>query len=124
MNSKYHSQEITQCRLCRTELPATPIIDMAPFPVAAQHFPTTNKVADKSTHCTVFQCPACSLVQLKIKPVYYYKSVITTAVLSAAAREARFMEINTFVNRYQLQGKKALEVGCSKGGMLDVIAES
>lgn len=124
MNSQFHSQAITHCRLCRTELPVSPIIDMAPFPIAAQHFPKSNEVADESTHCTVFQCPSCSLVQLKIKPVHYYKSVITAAVLSPAAKEIRFNEIKSFVEKYQLSDKRALEVGCGKGGMLDVIEDS
>ncbi|MFC0118869.1 class I SAM-dependent methyltransferase [Pseudoalteromonas xiamenensis] len=123
MNSDFHLEEITVCRLCRHVLPERALICMHPFPLAAQHFPTTDKIKDNVTTCEVFKCLKCGLVQLKAKPVAYYRSVITAASLSPKAREARLAEIREFVSKYN-PGRNALEVGCGKGGMLDVLSDA
>jgi SAM-dependent methyltransferase len=123
MYSRYHSEEANSCRLCREKLPSESIVSLHPFPLAAQHFLKSNKTPDEVTTCSVFQCTACGLVQLKASPVSYYRSVITAAVLSKTARDARFAEIEYFVNKYGKANSQAVEVGCGKGGMLDVIKD-
>jgi SAM-dependent methyltransferase len=98
---------------------------MSPFPKAAQFYPTKDQFKDDAgITLDVFQCSACSLVQLSIEPVEYYKEVITAASLSPKAKAARLTEIETFLQTYHLKGKRALEIGCARGDMLDVIDEA
>ncbi|OEJ69569.1 methyltransferase domain-containing protein [Magnetovibrio blakemorei] len=98
---------------------------MEPFPKAAQFYPREDEFAqDTGIVLDVFQCPSCGLVQLKIEPVAYFKEVITAAVLSPHAKQMRLKEMNAFVDRFGLRGKKALEIGSARGDMLDVMAEA
>ncbi|MFK5893978.1 MAG: methyltransferase domain-containing protein [Pseudomonadota bacterium] len=114
-----------QCRLCGTSLNDKPIISMQPFPKAAQYYPTPEEFSsDKGIILNVFQCINCELVQLKIEPVSYYKEVITAASLSLKAKNARLLEIKNFVSEFELIGRRAIEIGCGKGDMLDVIEEA
>ena len=100
------------------------MISMQPFPKAAQFYPREDEFAqDTGIVLDVFQCQSCGLVQLKIEPVDYYKEVITAATLSPHARQSRTKEMQTFVDRFELRGKQALQVGCAKGEMLDVMAD-
>lgn len=113
------------CRLCSAPLAGDPIISMSPFPRAAQYYPTPDEFQDdKGIVLDVFQCPSCALVQLTIEPVDYFKEVITAASLSPKAKAALLARIKSFVQTYGLAGKQALEIGCAKGDMLDVIAEA
>jgi len=120
-----HEQNSECCRLCSSVLTEDPIISMSPFPKAAQFYPREDEFAqDTGIVLDVFQCSACGLVQLKIDPVDYYKEVITAAVLSPHAKQTRLTEMNAFVERFGLRGKRALEVGSAKGDMLDVMSEA
>lgn len=95
---------------------------MGPFPKAAQHFPSRSETKeDIGVQLEVFQCQQCDLVQLRSAPVGYYREVITAATLSSRAQATRLAEIVRFVERYELGGRRALEVGCGKGGMLNVL---
>ncbi|MGI2057846.1 class I SAM-dependent methyltransferase [Shewanella baltica] len=118
-------EQIEHCRLCRAELPGNALITLFPFPKAAQHFLTSKQLDNESPiELAVFQCNKCDLVQLKAAPVSYFREVITAAVLSPHSRATRLNEITTFVKKYNLLGKTALEIGCGKGGMLDVIVDA
>jgi 2-polyprenyl-3-methyl-5-hydroxy-6-metoxy-1,4-benzoquinol methylase len=118
-------QGVSHCRLCYSALYSKPILSLQPFPKAAQFYPEPEEFSqDKGIILDVYQCLACELVQLKILPVDYYREVITAASLSPNAKQARLAEMKTFSKDYQLANKTALEVGCGKGGMLDVIAEA
>ncbi|HEY9078871.1 methyltransferase domain-containing protein [Magnetovibrio sp.] len=120
-----NQQDSRPCRLCSSPLNAPPIINMQPFPKAAQFYPREDEFAeDTGIVLDVFQCPSCGLVQLKIDPVDYFKEVITAAVLSPHAKQTRLKEMNAFVDRFDLKGKKALEIGSAKGEMLDVMVEA
>lgn len=120
-----HKQNSMCCRLCSAALTEAPIISMEPFPKAAQFYPREDEFAqDIGIVLDVFQCPSCGLVQLKIDPVDYYKEVITAAVLSPHAKLTRLTEMNAFVDRFGLRGKKALEIGSARGDMLEVMAEA
>lgn len=120
-----HKENSECCRLCSAALTEAPIISMEPFPKAAQFYPREDEFAqDIGIVLDVFQCPSCGLVQLKIDPVDYYKEVITAAVLSPHAKLTRLTEMNAFVDRFGLRGKKALEIGSARGDMLEVMAEA
>ena len=69
-----------KCRLCNSKLFTRPLLQLRGMPKAAQHFPNKNEFAeDKGITLNVFQCTECSLVQLNIDPVDYYREVITAA---------------------------------------------
>lgn len=113
------------CRVCNFKIISKPILSLSNMPKSAQFFPNKNQFKnDKGIKINIYECDNCSLVQLMNKPVSYYKKVITAASLSDKVKELRFEEVNSLVKKYNLKGKKALEIGCATGNMLDVIQSS
>ena len=113
------------CRLCTTQIDISPLLSMSPFPKAAQYYPEKNEF-EKDTGITldVYRCPSCDLLQLDCEPVSYYKEVITAASFSKDARKARLKELSYFVELFGLKGKRVIEVGSGKGGMVDIMNEA
>ena len=113
-----------RCRLCKREIKTDIILKFNSFPKAAQYYPTENEfLQDNGITLRVLKCEHCGLVQLKNKPVSYYKEVITAAGFSDSAKITRKDEFGKIINKYNLNGKKALEVGCAKGYLVGVLNE-
>ena len=95
------------CRLCDNKIARKPILTLNGMPIAAQHFLNEDqiKTQDKSIDLDILQCTDCGLVQLDIKPVSYYKSVITAASISGDAKSFRYNQMLDFKNKFNLEGK-------------------
>ena len=111
-----------ECRLCcstRTES----IIDLDGFPKSAQYFLSSlaDMEEDQSITLMVCQCIDCGLIQLKNNPVSYYKDVITAASLSETSKENLVNEWRPFIEKYNILGQDAIEVGSGRGDFLEVL---
>ena len=114
-----------KCRLCKKNLFSKPILQLKGMPLAAQHFLNKNQLhLDKKKNLNILQCKSCGLVQLKIKPVNYYKEVITAASISGKNKKVRLNQMKNFSKQGSLKNKKIIELGCGKGSMLDIIREA
>ena len=110
------------CRLCNSKLFPNPLLQMNEMPKAAQYYPNEDEFQDdKGITLNIFQCSDCSLVQLNTSPVEYFKEVITAASFSEDTKASRLSQMKKFVNEFELNGKKVLEVGSGKGNMLDIL---
>jgi len=116
---------ITKCRLCNGKLFPNPLLRLNGMPRAAQYFPKESEFRrDKGIVLNIYQCSICGLVQLNVKPVDYFKEVITAASFSEKTRLSRLNQMKEFVVRFGLNGKNILEVGSGRGDMLDVLGEA
>jgi 2-polyprenyl-3-methyl-5-hydroxy-6-metoxy-1,4-benzoquinol methylase len=111
-----------ECRLCastRTES----LINLDGFPKAAQYFISSLEEVEEDQPITlmVCQCIDCGLIQLKNDPVSYYKDVITAASLSEASKDNLANEWRPFIEKYNILGRDAIEVGSGKGDFLEVL---
>lgn len=112
------------CHLCKGQLFRRPLVKLRGMPRAAQYFPCKDEFqADKGRDLSVYQCSSCGLVQLDAPPVKYFKEVITATAFSQKTKDVRRKSMKEFVRRFQLEGKKVLEVGTGKGEMLDILSE-
>lgn len=119
MDSKNH------CHLCGHVLSADPVLELTGMPKAAQYYPEINEfMGDTGVALTIRQCSCCGLVQHNMKPVEYFKEVITAASLSEKARLSRLTQMNEFVARFGLMSKKIVDIGAGEGAMLDVLKEA
>ena len=92
------------------------------MPKAAQKFPNHSTLKqDTGVDLTVYQCKDCGLVQLGNAPVSYYKEVIRAAAFSEEMKGFRIEQFKDFVNTYNLQNKKVIEIGCGKGEFLSLM---
>jgi SAM-dependent methyltransferase len=110
--------------VCQVQLPAEPLLSFANMPKAAQLLPKLEDLEfDRGIDLEIFQCPGCGLVQTSGEPVPYYKEVIRAAGISAEMRAFRLGQFTEFIERYQLRGKRLLEVGCGQGEYLSIFQE-
>jgi len=113
------------CKLCDGDLFKDPILVLNKMPKAAQHFLNRKELPNfESINLKIYQCKKCGLVQLISKPVWYFKDVITAATISGKVRKLRLKQMKSFSKKYNLFGKKIIEVGCASGEMLDIIEEA
>ena len=111
-----------KCRLCNSSRTES-LIDLDGFPKAAQYFISSlqQTIDDESVTLMVCQCIDCGLIQLKNDPVSYYKDVITAASLSKASKANLVNEWRPFIEKYNILGKDAIEVGSGRGDFLEVL---
>jgi 2-polyprenyl-3-methyl-5-hydroxy-6-metoxy-1,4-benzoquinol methylase len=111
--------------LCGGGLFPEPLLQLEGMPKAAQYFPKKREFkTDKGQTLNIHQCAACGLVQLNIRPVSYFKEVITAASFSPKTRSFRLEQMKAFVSKFGLSGKKVLEIGSGEGNMLDILQEA
>jgi len=78
---------------------------------------------DIGVELKVYQCAGCGLVQLSNDPVPYYREVIRASSVSAEMRDFREIQFRSFVERYVLQNKKIIEIGCGRGEFLSLMQQ-
>lgn len=94
------------------------------MPKAAQFLPDQASLAsEEGVDLSVYQCAGCGLVQLKNDPVPYYKEVIRATAFSEEMRGFRLKQFSHFIQKYHLQDKRVIEIGCGKGEYLSLIKQ-
>lgn len=105
-----------QCRCCGGSIENEPLIVYDNLPQQAQFFPEKSDLLDeKGIKLAVYQCPFCGLIQLLGEPVSYHRDVIRATGVSEDMGKFRKEQYEKFLRKYQLQGKKILEIGAGKG---------
>jgi len=114
-----------QCRICKSNCYEDYLLNYSNMPTSAQGFLTTEELEfDAGSDLEVIQCSSCGLVQLENEPVSYYKEVIRSSAFSEEMNKFRLKQFKLWVKKYQLNGKKILEVGCGKGEYLKILSNS
>jgi 2-polyprenyl-3-methyl-5-hydroxy-6-metoxy-1,4-benzoquinol methylase len=94
------------------------------MPKAAQFLPDSETLdSDKGVDLEVYQCSGCGLVQLSSDPVPYFREVIRASAISEAMKEFRLTQFGDVIDKFNLTGKKVLEVGCGHGEYLSLIKQ-
>ena len=127
MNSIANSSENTaafQCRVCKSNLPADPLIQYSNMPGQAQNFPDQKSMSnDHGQQLQVFECASCGVVQLAVAPVSYYREVIRASAVSDEMSQFRRKQFSWLINTHRLEHGKILEVGCGYGEYLSILDE-
>lgn len=104
------------CRCCGKVLTKDPFLKYSNMPKSAQYFPDeTNVNEEQGVDIIIHQCKYCGLVQVTGQPVSYYKDVIRATAVSDEMRIYRENQYRKFVNKYNLENKKIIEIGCGRG---------
>jgi SAM-dependent methyltransferase len=115
---------IDKCRVCGGALFAKPLLRYQDMPSAAQSLPDAESLdRDRGADLEVCQCSACGLVQLNCEPVSYYRDVIRAAAVSPEMKSFRIEQFRGFVERFGLQDKKVIEIGCGRGEYLSIMQQ-
>ncbi len=120
MDMKYGKK----CIVCQHRLGNNPLISFDNMPASAQDIPTKEQIAsEKAITLDLYQCSKCGLVQFDCEAVDYYKDVIRSGGYSTTMVELRRSQYSSLISKYNLEGKKILEVGCGQGEFLGVLKE-
>ena len=111
-----------RCLVCGSALNDAPVLFVCDnMPGSAQDIPTKEELPkDKGIQLKLVQCKCCGLVQIPTEPVSYYKKVIRAGGGTSTMVNLRNAQYADFMNRFNLKGKKILEVGCGRGEFLKI----
>ena len=111
-----------RCRVCDGAFLPDPLTVLNGMPGAAQCMPDERSLgSDHSVDLSVCQCGDCGLVQLDGDPVLYHRDVIRASAVSGEMASFRRHQFADLIQRYDLRGKKILEVGCGRGEFLSML---
>lgn len=115
---------INACRVCGKVFFGEPLLRYENMPKAAQNFPTVDSLGcETGVDLTVCQCSGCGLVQLSNDPVPYYREVIRAAAFSGVIKDLKTEQFADLIQKYSLQGKKVIEIGCGRGEFLALLQQ-
>lgn len=113
------------CRLCDGDLSAAPVHRLENAPAGSLWFPSRDELArDRPVVLEIYQCPRCGLVQLQREPLIYYDGITSVTGCSGPMMEQRRTQARELVRRFDLAGKKILEVGCGDGHFLRLLRDA
>ncbi len=111
-----------KCLICGGEL--KPMLKLDNMPASAQNIPSECELSgDEGISLNLCFCAGCGLTQLDCEPVDYYKDVIRSGGFSTTMVELRKSQYKHLIEKYHLQNKKFIEVGCGRGEFLSVLTE-
>lgn len=94
------------------------------MPSSAQDIPTVDELEkDNGIQLRLVQCRQCGLVQIPTAPVDYYKKVIRAGGGTTTMVNLRKEQYSDLMGRFDLKGRKILEVGCGRGEFLRIWKE-
>jgi SAM-dependent methyltransferase len=110
------------CRLCRAD-DLRPVLTLDRAPRDVSHLLTPEQAAtDTPIRLEVFRCEACGHVQLARDPEpAYYEDYLMTVSHSPQMRAFQRRQAEAFVSRFDLAGRRVIEVGCGDGNYLGIL---
>ena len=112
------------CRVCAQEIAGAPLLEYHNMPKSAQFFPAPSEAeTERGVDLRLFVCPYCGMMQLDGEPVPYYREVIRATRVSPEMRAFRVRQFREWIERYQLHGKRIIEIGCGGGEFLSMMKE-
>ena len=108
-----------KCRICSNDMGEDPLLSYAGMPAQAQHLP--EQPGTSGIDLRLFECPCCGVLQLDCPPVPYYREVIRAVGVSQEMKKFRLEQFSSWLERFDLTGKKILECGCGKGEYLELM---
>ncbi|MHB8138835.1 MAG: methyltransferase domain-containing protein [Smithellaceae bacterium] len=113
-----------KCRVCGLKFFKEPLLRYENMPRAAQFMPDAQSLNnDDGVNLEVCQCSGCGLVQLSNAPVPYYREVIRASAVSEEMQDFRKKQFSVFVEKYSLQRKRIIEIGCGSGEFLSLMQQ-
>jgi len=112
----------TRCRVCKHAFFSELLLKYENMPAVAQHMPDELSLAnDRGVKLEVCQCSGCGLVQLNNAPVPYFREVIRASAISEEMSSFRQSQFRSFCEKFDLFGKRVIEIGCGRGEFLSLM---
>lgn len=113
-----------KCIICGGDPFGEPLITFNNIPASAQDIPNLSEIQfEHGINLELFQCRTCGLVQFNCDPVQYYRDVIRAGGYTSTMKDIRREQYTQLINKYNLKGKKIIEVGTGRGEFLSILNE-
>ena len=113
-----------KCLVCGGRLFDEPLLEFDNMPASAQDIPDEKGIEkDAGISLRLHQCMGCGLVQFDCEPVEYYRDVIRSGGFSTTMVNLRKKQYSHLIEKYHLENKKFIEIGCGRGEFLSVLKE-
>lgn len=113
-----------KCIVCNAELYKYPIYVCKNMPAVSQNLPTKEMLGeDKPIDFELCQCSGCGLVQFNNEPVPYYRNSTRAGERCDVLVQLRKEQYTYMIKKFNLSGKKLVEIGAGKGGFLKTLKE-
>lgn len=113
-----------KCIVCHADLYKHPIYICKNMPAISQNLPTKEMLEeDKPVDFELCQCSGCGLVQFNNEPVPYYRDSTRAGERCDALIQLRREQYIYMIKKFNLSGKKLVEIGAGKGGFLKTLKE-
>jgi SAM-dependent methyltransferase len=112
------------CRVCE-HIGLEPFLhlDRAPANIS-RLLPVAEVATDAPIAIDVWRCPACAMVQLGVMLAEtFYEDYVMTVSHSPTMQRYQSEQARDFVSRFELAGRRVLEVGCGDGHYLSLLDE-
>jgi SAM-dependent methyltransferase len=112
------------CRVCEhVGLEPFLHLDRAPANIS-RLLPVAEVATDAPIAIDVWRCPACAMVQLAVMLAEtFYEDYVMTVSHSPTMQRYQSEQARDFVSRFELAGRRVLEVGCGDGHYLSLLDE-
>lgn len=112
------------CRVCEhVGLEPFLHLDRAPANIS-RLLPVAEVATDAPVAIDVWRCPACAMVQLGVMLAEtFYEDYVMTVSHSPTMQRYQSEQAGAFVSRFELAGRRVLEVGCGDGHYLSLLDE-
>jgi SAM-dependent methyltransferase len=119
-----NSPEDLNCRLCHSsELQLFLLLANSPNNISYL-LEKENVSKDKPLDLKVYLCSQCGFVQLSsLLMPNYYDDYLMTVSHSQQMRDYQHSQASTFIKKFNLYGKKVIEVGCGDGNYLSTLID-
>ncbi|MDE6905960.1 MAG: methyltransferase domain-containing protein [Lachnospiraceae bacterium] len=113
-----------KCIVCGAKFFEKPLLEFDDMPRSAQNIPNESELnQDTGMTLRLYQCRGCGLVQFDCDPVNYYKDVIRSGGFTTTMVNLRKSQYSHLIEKYHLEKRKFLEVGCGQGEFLSILKE-
>jgi SAM-dependent methyltransferase len=113
-----------KCIICGSAFFPNSLIELKNMPTSAQNIPNGEELSEEhGLQLQLFQCRCCGLVQFDTPPVDYYKKVIRAGGGTTTMINLRQTQYADFITRFNLTGKKIVEIGCGQGEFLSILSD-
>lgn len=113
-----------KCIVCNAHFFEPPLIVFDNMPSSAQDIPSKLNINnDYPQKLNLYQCSGCGLIQFNCSPVSYYKDVVRSGGFSTTMIEIRKVQYKKLIEKYNLSGKKIIEIGAGQGEFLSILKD-
>ncbi len=110
------------CRVCNSSVASSPSLILNNVPRLVHDLPVNLDVDNtEGVDLSVFECNVCGHIQIFNDFTVYKEDVGSSHAFSKSMIEHRELQAKSFIEKYDLKGKKIVDIGCGDGHFIRIL---